>query len=357
MRCAPARFPWAYVRRGLFGLLLACLCLIFIDRASVGWAQEALPPEVAPTEAGAGTNPAQAAATGPTAPTAGPAGDKSDLAEAQRRAEAALAAAEPDEPAEEEPAAAQVPEKERKMDILELARQGGPIMYPIYFVSFMVVVFTVERALGLRRRKVLPPRLFRGLAELSKQEGGLNPRHAYKLCQQYPSAASNVIKAVLLKVGRPHGEIEHTVVQVTEREAGRLYNNVRWLGLASGITPLLGLLGTVSGMIQAFFVTSTLEVSANRSQALAEGIYEALVTTFAGLCVAIPAAVIAYFFEGRIQRLFRELDEALMGLLPQLERFEGRLRVRHDDLDQSLRAEVPGRESKSSERLPGSTAK
>ncbi len=61
-----------------------------------------------------------------------------------------------------------------------------------------------------------------------------------------------------------------------------------------------------------------------------DGIYTALVTTFAGLAVAIPAAVLAHWFEGWIQKLFRELDETLLGLMPQLERYEGRMRVSRD---------------------------
>jgi biopolymer transport protein ExbB len=90
----------------------------------------------------------------------------------------------------------------------------------------------------------------------------------------------------------------------------------------------MGLLGTVQGMIMAFFVTAHLPPGANKAESLAQGIYVALVTTFGGLTVAIPASMLAHYFEGRIQSLFRELDDGLMCLLPQLERFEGRLRVR-----------------------------
>jgi biopolymer transport protein ExbB len=88
-------------------------------------------------------------------------------------------------------------------------------------------------------------------------------------------------------------------------------------------------------MIQAFFETANLQPGANRADYLAEGIYKALVTTFAGLSVAIPAAILAHMFEGRIQRLFRELDGYVAKLLPQLERFEGRLRANHEKLDSS----------------------
>jgi len=217
-----------------------------------------------------------------------------------------------------------------EINILELLIKGGYLMLPILAMSLLVVTFGAERLLGLRRIKVIPRELVDGLGKLAGQKGGLEPRPAYKLCQQYPSAAASVIKAMLLKVGRPHSELEHAVAEANDREAARLYSNVRWLSLAAGVTPLLGLLGTVWGMIQAFFATANLPTGANKAEHLANGIYVALVTTFAGLAVAIPAAVLAHTFEGRIQTLFRELDETLMGLMPQLERFEGRLRVSKD---------------------------
>ncbi|GAB6164166.1 MotA/TolQ/ExbB proton channel family protein [Thermostilla marina] len=225
------------------------------------------------------------------------------------------------EPSNEPPGPVQAP----KINVLELAFQGGPLMIPIALMSVVTVVFGLERWLGLRRRKVVPAALITALGEMSESQKGFDPRAAYRLCREHPSAAANVIKAMLLKVGRPLTEVEHAMKEAGEREADRLYANVRFLTLAAAITPLLGLLGTVQGMIQAFFVTSHLPPGANRAELLGQGIYVALVTTFAGLCVAIPASVLAHFFEGRIQTLFRELEETLMGLLPQLERFEGRL--------------------------------
>ncbi len=253
---------------------------------------------------------------------------QANIDEGLQEAEAALAEDDADPAIQQESVpAADAPGSEKQIDLLELLLAGGHLMWPILAMSLLVVTFGTERALGLRRRKVLPPVLIEQLGKLGHQPGGLDPRKAYKLCQKYPSAAANVIRTMLLKVGRPHGELEHAVSEANEREAAHLYSNVRWLALAAAVTPLLGLLGTVWGMIKAFFVTANLPTGANKAEHLADGIYTALVTTFAGLAVAIPAAVLAHLFEGRIQKLFRELDETLLGLLPQLERFEGRLRV------------------------------
>jgi biopolymer transport protein ExbB len=258
--------------------------------------------------------------------------DGTRLAEGERAAAAALAAPGGPQQADAELAAdmaANIP----RIKLLELYMDGGVLMYPITALSFIVVLFGLERALALRQNKILPPELIHGLGQMARNKGGLDPRQAYKLCQQFPSAAANVIRAMLLKVGRPHTELEQAVQDASDREANKLYRNVRWLNLSASIAPLLGLLGTVQGMIMAFYTTANLPQGANKSRFLAEGIYVALVTTFGGLCVAIPAAMLAHFFEGRIQRLFGELGETMLGMMPQLERFEGKLRVSKEQMD------------------------
>ncbi len=263
--------------------------------------------------------------------------DDDRVAEGARDAEAALGAEQEDgaaaEEADQNTEAGAAGAEKMEISIRELLMKGGYLMLPIAAMSILTVTFFAERLLGLRRRKVLPAVLVSRLGTLGEKKGGLDPRRAYKLCQQYPSAAANVIKTMLLKVGRPQAELEHAVSEALNREAARLYANVRWLSLAAGVTPLMGLLGTVLGMIKAFLATASLPTGANKAEALAEGIYQALVTTAAGLSVAIPAAIAAHLFEGRIQNLLRELDETLLGLMPQFERFEGRLRVSKDQIE------------------------
>lgn len=264
-------------------------------------------------------------------PDEGPVAHQLDPAEAERLATEALAADE--NPSASPPAdAPDRPAPAKKLNALDLYLQGGILMIPITLMSLVVVAFSLERALGLRRGKILPRRFVRDLGELARAPGGFDPRAAYKLCQQNRSAAAQVVRAALLKIGRPLGEIEHAVTEASEREAAKLYANVRPINLAVTITPLLGLLGTVQGMIQAFFITAESPVGVNKAQNLAAGIYVALVTTFAGLSVAIPAAMIAHYFEGRIQRLFHDIDDLVQSLLPQMERFEGKLKAGRGEL-------------------------
>lgn len=225
------------------------------------------------------------------------------------------------------PASAPAPAAPSKeINVFELAAQGGIFMYPIYVLSLIAVGVSIERWIGLRHERVLPTRLVAALGQLGGSKTGFDPRRAYRICQEYPSAAATVIKSMLLKVGRPHSEVEHAVQEASEREANRIYGNIRWLNLCATVAPLIGLLGTVQGMIVAFHQTTVLDPGANKAVELANGIYTALVTTFGGLCVAIPASIFAHYYEGRIQNLFHQIDELLFNLLPQIERFENRTR-------------------------------
>jgi biopolymer transport protein ExbB len=233
--------------------------------------------------------------------------------------------------------------------------EGGPIMYPITAMSFLVVLFACERFLGLRRGKVIPRKLVRDLNELSARPGGLDPRQAFQICKQYPSTAANILNAVLVKVGRPHLEVERAMSDASEREAAKLWKNVRPITLATTITPLLGLLGTVEGIILCFFTTSHLPPGANKTQYLAAGIYMALVSTFGGLAVAIPASILAHYFEGRIQARFRQVDDLMLSLMPQLERFEGKVRISRGSSEHGESSTRSGGENPSKRQpVPGS---
>ncbi len=99
-----------------------------------------------------------------------------------------------------------------------------------------------------------------------------------------------------------------------------------WLSLAAAVAPLIGLLGTVWGITQAFHDTTNLPVGVDRAEALGEGIYTALVTTMCGLLIAIPSAILAHYFENKITNTANDIEEMISSLLPQLERYEGQVR-------------------------------
>jgi biopolymer transport protein ExbB len=213
------------------------------------------------------------------------------------------------------------------MNLLTLLLLGGLFMIPLAVLSVVVVTLGIERALALREEKMMPRPFVRDLGHLSRAESGFDPRMVFRACQVYPSAAARVLRVMVLKAGRPPMEIEHAVSEACQREATRLMTPVSWLALAAAVAPLIGLLGTVWGMIQAFYETTQLLPGQNKATLLAEGIYLALVTTLAGLIIAIPASIMAHHFDNRIVLWFHRIEELCTSLIPLFESFEGKVRT------------------------------
>ena len=202
-------------------------------------------------------------------------------------------------------------EKEEKPPTLfELLERGGPVMYPIYLCSFLMVAFAIERAASLRRSKILPPGFILGLRSLV----GVRPLDTDKIltyCQAHPSPIARIFQAAVRRLHRPLPEIEKTIEDAGAKEVRLLRRNTRVLSSVASVAPLLGLLGTVLGMISAFKDISMGE-ALGKADILASGIYEALVTTAAGLSVAIPSLVFYLFFTARIDKLVGEMDDLTM---------------------------------------------
>lgn len=212
--------------------------------------------------------------------------------------------------------------------IWKLGVQGGIFMIPIGICSIVVVAFAIERRMALRKSNIIPRRLLQELQQLNQDANGVDPRLAYDVCRKYKSPLSRIIEAAILKVGRPQAELEKAVEDAVDRESAELSRNLRPINTCISVAPLLGLLGTVQGMILAFMVISTTTATgAAKGQELAQGIYTALVTTFAGLCVAIPAIMIGNSLEGRIEKLLRSMEDVFNEIIPLFERFEGKWRV------------------------------
>jgi biopolymer transport protein ExbB len=221
-----------------------------------------------------------------------------------------------------------------------LAVQGGVFMIPIALCSVIVLAFGIERRIGLRKGRIIPRRLLQELMQLNRENNGIDPREAWEVCRRSDSPLSRIIQAAILKVGRPQAEMEKTVEDSVARESDRMAANLRPINTCISVAPLLGLLGTVQGMIMAFMVISTTTATGSAKGAeLAQGIYTALVTTFAGLCVAIPGIVIVNLLESRIEKLLRAMEDVFNEIVPLFERYEGKWRVvrRGDDSGVTLK--------------------
>ena len=216
------------------------------------------------------------------------------------------------------------------IDLLTLVTRGGAFMIPIGLMSLMVVALAFERILSLRSIKMLPPELTDELVDLANPIERFSPGIAFQSCQEHPSAVSRVITSMLLRTGQPLAEIERTAHEAVNREADQQSASIRWLTLAAAATPLMGLLGTVWGMIVAFHESTALTADRSRSEQLSEGIYTALVTTLAGLIVAIPAAILALYLENRLARLFHQIEEFTFRIAPALAPYAGLQRLDED---------------------------
>jgi len=192
-------------------------------------------------------------------------------------------------------------------NMLQVIRDGGPLMIPIGICSFILMVFVFERSISLRRGRVIPrPFVKRFLQQIS--DGELDREAALELCERNRSPVAEIFAAAVRKWGRPSVEVEQAIIDAGERVTNNLRRYLRVLNGVSTISPLLGLLGTVLGMIRAFNAIATADAMGN-PEMLAGGISQALITTAAGLSVAIPALIAYLYFSGRVDQLIMTLDE------------------------------------------------
>lgn len=200
------------------------------------------------------------------------------------------------------------------MDFLDFFQRGGIAMYPILFCSIMAVGVFFERLWALRGRRLMPEDFVRSLHKEIK-EGNL--KNAVELCEKYSSAPiARVAQAGLAQHGRGPDMIKFTVSETGAQEALSLERYQNILSTVAYLCPLLGLFGTVSGMIKAFEVISQHTVV--DPPLLAAGISEALITTYAGLAVAIPAVVMDRYVQSRAARLSQELEKQSVVLTQEL---------------------------------------
>lgn len=217
------------------------------------------------------------------------------------------------------------------MDLAELFEQGGLLMWFILGTSVIGVTFTMERLWTLQRARILP-RAFvdriRGLVSKGKTS------EAQLLCEENTSSIAAVMAGALRAHGQDkrRAEIKEAVEEVGNREVARMDRNVEIVGTVASIAPLLGLLGTVVGMIQVFqnFVESYKSGYVG-PDTFAQGIWQALITTAFGLIVAIPMLAAYKFLQGRNDRLVVMMEEDAMGIVDLLEDHQ---RAKHEESEE-----------------------
>ena len=179
-------------------------------------------------------------------------------------------------------------------------------MIAIGLCSVVAVAVAFERLLTLRRERIVPADFMEGLTAAFGPDG-TNVQDAIAYCERTPSALANVIRAGAQKLGRRLEIVEKAVEDAAAREVARMRRGLEALAVIGTIAPLLGLLGTIYGMISAFRTAA--EQGLGRAEVLATGIYEALVTTAAGLTVAVPTLLVYYYLCGRVERLAEQIEQ------------------------------------------------
>lgn len=192
-------------------------------------------------------------------------------------------------------------------NLLSVISEGGVLMLPLLCCSFVLAAFGIERLVALRTGRVLP-RVFVDRFIEQLEAGEHDADSALEACEANGSPAATVVAAAVRRWGRPLVEIEQAVIDAGEREIGRLGRYRRLFHAIASTAPMLGLLGTVFGLIRSFNDVASAGAM-GRPDLLAKGFGEALITTAMGLLVAIPAMVIHSWLTSRIETLALRLDE------------------------------------------------
>ena len=214
----------------------------------------------------------------------------------------------PNAPAEEAAAAnEQAAEPDLPTTIIELFRALGIWTIPFAIVTVIAVWVSADRIVVLRRGRVIPAPFVKRFLRLL-DAGELDPAEALQICEENDSPVAHIFAHGIRKWGKPSVEVEQAIIDGGERQVSALRKHLRILNGVATISPLLGLLGTVWGMLLAFRDVSSKSSGAGMEQ-LGTDIALALATTAAGLLIAIPALSIYMYLTARIDALVMEMDD------------------------------------------------
>lgn len=186
----------------------------------------------------------------------------------------------------------------------DLIQKGGPIMWPILLLSIVAVGIFFERFYFFHRNSPPVDAFLSGITNLIRR-GQYD--EALVRCDDAYGPAVRVVQAALLKRDLPKAELREIVQEVAQMQVPRLESNLAIIGTIAQIAPLLGLLGTVTGMISAFMTISQAQGAVPVNN-LASSIWEALITTAGGLCVAIPCYVAYNYLASRVQAILVDME-------------------------------------------------
>ena len=197
-----------------------------------------------------------------------------------------------------------------KESLFSLLVKGGPIMIPLAICSVLALTFFIERLISLRKSRITPANFYTQLTENLEgfSRDGLKKTDSW--CNNKTLPIAKIIRAGIRKCisAGAVNIVEETLEDIASREVRKMRNSLNSLKIIASISPLLGLLGTVYGMITAFQSVATMSAGIGKAESLANGIYEAMVTTAAGLTIAIPALLAFSYLNYRLNRQVNEIE-------------------------------------------------
>ena len=200
-----------------------------------------------------------------------------------------------------------------------MLQRGGIVMIPLLICSIIVVAIVIERSISLRRRKVLIPEIISVIETIQKPE---DINLAISICQKNEGAFANIVQLGLKNKDLHKEELKELITDQGRQEVRSLENGLVVMETIAGIAPLLGLLGTVLGMIKVFTVIS--QQGIGQTQALSGGISQALITTVIGLSIGIPALVVYNYFTDKAENLILDIEKFTSKLIRKLSRFNSK---------------------------------
>jgi biopolymer transport protein ExbB len=197
--------------------------------------------------------------------------------------------------------------------MLELITKSGPLFYALALCSLIATVVLIERLIALRRSRVMPRHI---MDVVESVQPGKDLSVAIDMCRRNPSVLADILRTALENAERPWEEMRDAVLDAGRQETPALERNLYWLQTVAQAAPLLGLLGTVFGMIKMFAGTSL--VGLGDANTLSEGISEAMYTTAEGLCIGIPALFAYNYLAARSERYILEIEAYASRLVARL---------------------------------------
>jgi len=215
------------------------------------------------------------------------------------------------------------------MGLYELFVKGGVIMWLILACSVLALSVVIDRFIVIRKAKINVPAFMVRLRGLIKKQ---DISGAVSVCMQENSPIANIIRKGLKKYRFGHDRVKESIENAGKQEISKLEKGLPILASIAGIAPLLGFLGTVTGMITAFMTIEDLAGAANPSD-LAGGIWEALLTTASGLIVGIPSLAFYNYFANRVKRLVGDMETVANDVVDTIQDSSGDTELIEEELE------------------------